>query len=254
MAQTVAIASQKGGSGKTTSAVTLAAALGERGRSVLLIDLDPQGSASAWLGCSSDGLDLSEVFSKGGRLQDAAEESAARGVTVAPGGVWLVEVEHGRPEAGLLRCAIEAETGPGDPWDLVLLDCPPSLGPLTVEALIAADLVLVPVEARFLALRGLAQLQATVEKVREGPNPRLELAILPCRVDRRARHGPEVVERLRREHGVEVFRAVIPENVSLSEAPAWGRSPLDYAPGSTGAKAYRAAARELERRLRKLGG
>ncbi|MBM4273063.1 MAG: ParA family protein [Deltaproteobacteria bacterium] len=246
--RTIAIANQKGGSGKTTTCVNLAAALGEAGRRVLMIDLDPQHSATAWYGIKNAGKGVLGIFMDNARLEDFIQAAAAPGVEVAPSSAWLVGVEK------VLAGEVGAETIlkrqldrlPPDRWDYVLLDCPPTLGILTVNALAAARELLVPVEAHVMALSGLAQLLHTVEVVRDRLNPDLKVTgILACRVDSRTRHAREVVERLRERSGSLVYRTVIRENIRLAECPSFGQPITQYDPKSAGAADYRALAQEI---------
>jgi chromosome partitioning protein len=246
--RTIAIANQKGGSGKTTTSVNLAAALGEAGRRVLMIDLDPQHSATAWYGIKNAGKGVLGIFMDSAKLEDFIQAAAAPGVEVAPSSAWLVGVEK------VLAGEVGAETIlkrqlerlPPDRWDYVLLDCPPTLGILTVNALAAARELLVPVEAHVMALSGLAQLLHTVEVVRERLNPDLKVTgILACRVDSRTRHAREVVEQLRERSGNLVYRTIIRENVRLAECPSFGQPITQYDPKSAGAADYRALAQEI---------
>jgi len=250
--RTIAIMNQKGGSGKTTTAVNLAAALGEKGRRVLLLDLDPQASASAWLGVEDGGRGLFEVFASGGKLAELARESTARGVELVPSSSWLVGLEKAlASEVGAETLLRKALARLPERWDFVLVDCPPSLGLLAVNALAAVEEVLVPVESRTMALRGLADLLRTVEVVRDRLNPELVVsALLACRVDYRTRLSADVVDRLREKFGGLVLRAVVRENVRLAEAPSFQKSIFDYDPSSAGAEDYRAAAGEFLKRRR----
>lgn len=242
----IAVTNQKGGSGKTTSAVNLAAAAGEASRRTLVIDLDPQASASTWLGITSEERGLLDVFTEGRALGDLIQQTATPGVDLVPASPWLVGIERALAgEVGaelLLRRAVAALPSR---WELVLIDCPPSLGFLAVAALVACPEVLVPVEAHVMALSGLAALLGTVERVRERLHPELRLAaILPCRVTR-TNLARDVVARLRDRFGDLVLHTVIRENVRLAEAPSFGQPITLYAPGSPGAEDYRAAAAEL---------
>jgi chromosome partitioning protein len=244
----VAIVNQKGGSGKTTTAVNLAAALGEKKRRVLVIDLDPQASASNWYGVKEAGRGLLEVFTDGRGLASLIEPTAAPGVSIVASSAWLVGIEKAlAAEVGaeaLLRKRAAALTA--DQWDYVLIDCPPTLGILTVNALTAAAEVLVPVEAHVMALNGLVQLLQTIEAVKERLHAQLELAgILACRVDARTRHALEVVEQLRERFPKLVYRTVIRENVRLAECPSFGKPITQYEPSSHGAEDYRALAAEV---------
>lgn len=246
--RTIAIANQKGGSGKTTTCVNLAAALGEAGRRVLMIDLDPQHSASAWYAIKNAGKGVLGVFMDNGNLADFIQAAPAPGVEVVPSSAWLVGAEKVLAgEVGaetILRRQLERL--PPDRWDYVLMDCPPTLGILTVNALAAARELLVPVEAHVMALSGLAQLLHTVEVVRDRLNPELKVTgILACRVDSRTRHAREVVERLRERSGNLVYHTVIRENVRLAECPSFGQPITQYDPKSAGAADYRALAQEI---------
>jgi chromosome partitioning protein len=246
--RTLAIANQKGGSGKTTTSVNLAAALGEQNRRVLLIDLDPQHSATAWFGIRDAGKGVLGVFADNGNMTDLIQAAGVAGVDLVPSSAWLVGVEK------MLAGEVGAETIlrrnlerlPLGRWDYVLLDCPPTLGILTVNALAAVQELLVPVEAHVMALSGLAQLLQTVEIVRDRLNPNLKISgILACRVDARTRHAREVVEELRKRSGDLVYRTVIRENIRLAECPSFGQPITSYDPKSAGAADYRALALEI---------
>ena len=246
--RTLAIANQKGGSGKTTTCVNLAAALGEQKRRVLMVDLDPQHSATSWFGIENSGKGVMGIFMDGGSLLDYIQPIEASGVDVAPSSAWLVGVEK------FLAGAVGAETIlkrqlsklPKERWDYVLIDCPPTLGILTINALAAVRELLVPVEAHVMALAGLAQLLHTVEVVQERLNPELEVSgVLACRVDNRTRHAREVVDMLRKRSGNLVYQTIIRENVRLAECPSFGKPITQYDPRSHGAEDYRALAQEV---------
>ena len=246
--RTIAITNQKGGSGKTTTTVNLAAALGVKDRRVLVIDLDPQASASQWLGVRDAGRELLDVFISDRPLVDALRPTASVGVELVASSAWLVGAEKA------LAGEVGAETIlrhkladlPAGRWDYVLLDCPPSLGALTVNALSAAAEVIVTVEAHVMALSGLAQLLQTTQVVQQRLNPELTVSgILACRVDTRTRHAREIVEQLRARFDGLVFDTVIRENVRLAEAPSFSLPILQYDRRCTGAWDYRALAKEL---------
>lgn len=246
--RTIAVANQKGGSGKTTSVVNLAAAFAELRQRVLVVDLDPQGSASSWLGVSESGPGLLDVFT-GGKVHvaDLAHDTAIADVAIVPASPWLATVERAvAGEVGAETLLREAVRQLPRRWDVLLVDCPPTLGFLTVSALVACRELLVAVEAHVMALAGLAALLQTVERVRERLNPQLKVAgVLACRVDARTRLAHDVVDRLRERFGPLVLQTVIPESVRLAEAPSFGQAITSYAPDSAGSLAYRAAAREL---------
>jgi chromosome partitioning protein len=245
--RTIAITNQKGGSGKTTTAVSVAGALGARDTRVLVVDLDPQASASAWLGRPDGGKGLLEVLTEGRKLAELAVASSAPGVDVVPASAWLVGAEKALAgEVGtemLLRRALDRLP---DRWDVVLVDCPPSLGLLSVAALVGCGEVFVPVEARVMALSGLASLVQTLDRVRDRLNPQLALSgILACRVDNRTRLSQEVVDTLRERFGRDVLRTVVHENVRLAEAPSHVIPIHMYDPRCTGTEDYTAVAKEL---------
>jgi chromosome partitioning protein len=243
-----AITNQKGGSGKTTTAVNVAAALGEKRRRVLVIDFDPQCSATSWFGIKNTDKGIFGIFVGNGNVLDIISQTNVSGVDVIAASPWLVGAEKA------LAGEVGAETIlrrhlhnlPQDRWEYVLLDCPPALGILTINALAAVREVLVPVEAHVMALDGLAQLLQTVDVVKERLNPHLGISgILACRVDGRTRHAQEVVEQLRGRFGNLVYNTVIRENVRLAECPSFAKPITQYDPRSYGAKDYRALAAEI---------
>lgn len=246
--RTLAIANQKGGSGKTTTAVNLAAALGEKNRRVLLVDVDPQASSSEWLGVDGAGGSLFHVFTNNTALMDVASPTLFKGVDVAPSSARLVDAEKtlaGKSGAeSILRHHFTSV--PAGRWDYVLVDCPPSLGILTANALVAASEVCIPVGAHVLALNGLVQILKTMELIKQNLRPDIVVSgILGCRVDARTRHAREVVGQLRDRFGSLVYRVVIRENVRLAECPSFGQPIIHYAPRSAGTEDYRALADEV---------
>lgn len=252
--RTVAVTNQKGGSGKTTTAVNLAAALAEQGVRVLVVDLDPQASASSWFGVRDDEhRGVLDVLAGNANLSDLARDTDVAGVAVVPGSAWLTSTESALAgEVGretLLRRALA--TLPKR-WSVVLCDCPPSLGLLSLSALVACREAFVPVETHVMALAGLAGLWQTVERVQERLNPELHVSgVLACRVDARTNLSREVVAKLRERFGSLVLDTVVRENVRLAEAPSYHQPITVYAPDSPGAADYRAVAGEFQKRAPK---
>ncbi|MCS7197282.1 MAG: ParA family protein [Candidatus Bipolaricaulota bacterium] len=249
----IAITNQKGGSGKTTTVVNLAATLGERQRRVLVIDLDPQCSATSWFGIKNPDKGIFRAFVENGNVLEIISQTNVPNVEVVPASPWLVGADKALAgEVGaetILRRQLQSL--PHGRWDYLMIDCPPALGILTINALVAVTEVLVPVEAHVLALEGLAQLLQTIEVVKERLNPELKICgILACRVDGRTRHAQEVVEHLRSRFGNLVYKTVIRENVRLAECPSFGKPITQYDLRSYGAQDYRALAAEVIRQER----
>lgn len=243
----IATVNHKGGSCKTTTAVSLSAALAETGRTVLLVDLDPQASASAWVGIRDGGRGLLDALLGGARLVDAVRGTDTPGLDVVPSSTWLLGAERALAElqAAEGRLARLLHDLPAQ-WDYVVVDCPPAIGALTVNAMAAVGELLIPVEAHVMALSGLAQLLKGVDAVRERLNSRLRIGgIVACRVDGRTRHCPEVVDQLRERFGELVHAAVIRENVRLAECPSFSQPITRYDPRCSGTADYRALAREV---------
>jgi chromosome partitioning protein len=247
----LAISLQKGGVGKTTTAINLGAALAELGFRTLIIDLDPQGNASSGLGIHppDDAPTIADVLRREETLDAIVEPTAEKNLFVAPAptGQMLAEVEaqlvaemFPQPR---LKDAIDAVR---DDWDYILMDCPPTLGRLTVNAFMAADAILAPVQCQYFALEGLRDLSEVVKQVRAALNPTLEIAhYLLTMSEGTKKLSQEVESELRNAFGEKVFKAVIPYNVKLAEAPSMQLSVLKHASTSKGAKAYRAVAKEL---------
>ncbi|MDY7009632.1 MAG: ParA family protein [Planctomycetota bacterium] len=240
--QTIAIVNEKGGSGKTTTAVNLSAALGELNRKVLLVDLDGQAASSRWLGVEEN-TSFAEALWRGDGLEPIPD--VIPGVSLAPGSGKLDSVAHDlRPtQGGQLRKLISQTNG----FEYVIIDCPPSLGNRLIgNALLAATHAIVPVETSILALDGLKILLTTLQDIRDGFGHDIALkGVLACRFDARTKLSRFIVTELERALPGKVFRTVIRENVRVRECPASGKSILDYAPDSHAAEDYRALAREV---------
>lgn len=248
--RTIAVVNQKGGSAKTTTSVNLAATIAENGRRVLLIDLDPQHSATQWYDVVPDGQGVFALFANPDEvsLESLASETTTPGVSVVPSSAWLTGAEKAlSSEPGaeqILRDKLREL--PADRFDYVLIDCPPTLGVLTVNALTAVTEVLVPVECRVMGLHGLAQLLKTVETVRKRLNPDLCITgIVACRVDLRTNHSREVLEKMRSKFPDFPYRAMIRENVKVAECASHGIPITAYASSSNGAEDYRSLALEV---------
>ncbi len=246
--QIIAISNQKGGCAKTTTAVNLAAGLAQAGRNVLLIDLDPQGNASDWLGVAEANVGSLEIFTTSQALDGLITPSATKGVSVMAGSGALSTLDRllltkFDPETVLKKRLATLST---KQWDDVILDTPPTLGSLTLNALTAADQLLVPVTTQVLSLSGVAQLMQTVDKIRENLNPQLELlGLLPSRVDMRTLHAQDVIGALEESFGKKLLKTRIRENIRLAEAPSFKESIFQYRPKSGAADDYRALTQEV---------
>jgi chromosome partitioning protein len=244
-----ALANQKGGVGKTTTAVNLAACLAEAGERALVVDLDPQANATSGLGEHANGTSSYDLLD-GVPLSELARPTRFENLDLVPAKDDLAgaAVELPRRPAGE-RFLAEALARAGETYGFAFVDCPPSLGPLTINALAAADRVLVPVQAEYYALEGLAQVIHSVNLIRSRLNPRLELAgLLVTMVDARTRLAADVTEEVRRHFGPLVFQTFVPRSIRVAEAPSHGLPVVKYARGSAGAEAYWKVAMELVER------
>ena len=250
----IAIANQKGGVGKTTTAVNLGWALAEVGRRILLVDLDPQANATSSFGLQGlDGTSLYEPLLGEASIINKIVPTRCERLFIVPADLDLAgaEVEIARMENHLTRLAETLQPlRADDTFDFVLLDCPPSLGILMTNALAAADELLTPIQCEYFALEGLVKIVRVVEQIRDsGANDRLEIGgIVMTMFDSRTNLSMQVVADVRKHFGERVYRTIIPRTVRLSEAPSFGKSILEYDPNGTGATAYRALAKEFLKR------
>ena len=245
----IALANQKGGVGKTTTAVNLGACLAELGFRTLIVDLDPQGNASTGLGIDPRSIETSmyDVLLHGSPLDDTIEASSVKHLFVAPANLDLAGAEIELVPAFSRETRLrEALTPVRDDFDYILIDCPPSLGLLTVNGLAAAREVMVPIQCEYYALEGLGQLLRNVDLVQKRLNPDLELSgIILVMYDARTKLSDQVAAEVREHFGDTVFRVVVPRTVRLSEAPSFGQPIIAFDSSSRGAIAYRDLAKEV---------
>lgn len=249
MGKVIALANQKGGVGKTTTAVNLSAALAEKGKKILLIDSDAQGNATSGLGIKIEKgrKTLYNVITEEEPMSSAIVKTAYDRLYVCPSDVELsgaeIELVDAPDRAHRLKKAL---SGIKNDYDFVLIDCPPSLGLVTLNALAAADTVLVPIQCEFYALEGLALLTGTIKRVKKSINPDIEFeGVLLTMFNGRANLSIQVADEVKRYFREKVYKTVIPRNIRLSEAPGFGESVLTYDSRSKGAESYRALADEV---------
>ncbi len=248
----IAIANQKGGVGKTTTTINLAAALAEQGLRILLIDLDPQGNASTGLGIDASRREMTtyDLLIEDAPLAEVIQPTDIDGIWICPATTDLssadMDLVANEKRSHLLYDALRQPAIDSFSFDYVLIDCPPSLSVLTINAMIAAHSILVPLQAEFYALEGLSQLMLTIREIRQNANPNLRIeGVVLTMVDSRNNLAQQVEEDARATLGELVFDTVIPRNVRISEAPSFAMPVLHYDTNSKGSAAYRALAAEL---------
>jgi len=252
MSKIIAILNQKGGVGKTTTAINAAAYLAKLGQSVLIVDLDPQGNATSGLGIDKQSLDSTayDALFGAGNIAHMIKDTSHAGLHVLPTNSQLAaaEVDLAIEERREFRLK---EALDSINYDYILIDCPPSLGLLSINALTAAHLVLVPVQAEYYALEGLGQLLDVTQRVRQGLNNNLDLlGIVMTMYDSRTSLSEQVMGEVKKHFGQKLFNTVIPRNVRLAEAPSFGRSILEHDKWSKGARSYKNLAKEIEERAK----
>jgi chromosome partitioning protein len=243
----IAVLNQKGGVGKTTTAVNLGAYLAKAGKSVLIVDFDPQGNATSGLGLDKQALDVTsyDLLFKKAEALEVIKETNTNGLYIVPTNANLAAAEvelvsHNNREQ-LLKEALGTLT-----YDYILIDCPPALGLLTVNALTAANELLIPVQAEYYALEGLGQLLSVVQRVRGGLNPNLELlGVVVTMYDGRTSLSEQVYNELKKYFGEKLLSTVVPRNVRVAEAPSYGKPVSDHDKWSKGARAYKALSKEI---------
>ena len=254
MSKVIAVANQKGGVGKTTSAVNIAASLGAKGKNTLLVDIDPQGNSTSGVGFDRRSLETTsyDILINGAKGQDAVRQTAFAGLSVIPSSADLAAAEIELADIPAREAVLKNALAPlRAAYDFILIDCPPSLGLITTNALNAADSVLIPVQCEYYALEGLSQLMNSVQAVKRRYNDRLELeGVLLTMYDGRLNLTQQVVTEIKKYFPRKVFSTVIPRTVRLSEAPSYGQPILYYDRSNKGAQAYSALTDEILKKNR----
>ncbi len=246
----ISFVNQKGGVGKTTTAVNLAAYLASHGQRILLIDLDPQGNASSGLGIQNAEIGIYDVLMGDSSLKEAIQATDQEKLFVLPA---TADLAGAIVEMNDHPTKLKTVLGKLENFDIVLIDAPPSLGALTINALTASHGLIIPLQAEYYALEGIAGMLDTVERIKAGLNPKLNiLGIVVTMFDTRTNLAQQVEQNVRKHFGDLVFWSVIPRNVKLSEAPSYGQTINKYAPISSGAGAYKRLAQEVMQRVQKL--
>ena len=249
MGKVIAIANQKGGVGKTTSAVNLTASLGRKGKKMLLIDIDPQGNASSGLGVNKRDIQLStyDILIADAKAEDVLQRTSFENIDLLPASMDLAAAEIELVEAENRVMKLKQALAPiKEQYDYILIDCPPSLGLITLNALNCCDTLLIPIQCEYYALEGLSQLMGTVRQVKRLYNPQIEIeGVLLTMFDGRLNLTLQVVEEVKKFFPKKVYRTVIPRNVRLSEAPSFGQPVLYYDRTSRGSKVYEDLADEF---------
>lgn len=255
MAQVIAVLNQKGGVGKTTTAINVGAYLAKAGKSVLIVDFDPQGNATSGLGLNKQDYEVTslEVLLGTATLDSGVRESSVPGLFVLPANASLATAEVELVSKLQRELSLQSALGHVD-YDFVLIDCPPSLGLLTVNALSAARWLLIPVQAEYYALEGLSQLLSVMQQVRQGLNTQLELlGVAVTMFDSRTSLSEQVYGELKKYFDGKLFDTIVPRNVRLAEAPSFGKPIMDHDKWSKGARAYKQLSKELLKRLKGEG-